>query len=342
LFIIFKSNLFLSIPFENNELKVFLLSIFYFLFLERISSSPISINTKWKQNGVTIGGGNGRGNQLNQLSEPDGIYVDDDDQCILIADYNNHRIVEWKSDAKMGQVVAGGNGEGNRTDQLNKPLDVIVDQKTDSLIICDVRNRRVVRWSHRNGTNGQVIISDIDCWGLTMDNNGDLYVSDWKNNEVRRWKIGERNGTIVAGGNGQGNQLNQLNNPTYLFVDEDHSVYVSDNYNHRVMKWLKGAKEGMVVAGGQGDGNNSTQLSYPQGVIVDHEGSVYVADTGNYRIMCWSKGSKKGRVIVGGNEEGPQSNQLKYPRGISFDRQGHLYVVDERNHQVQKFEIDLN
>jgi sugar lactone lactonase YvrE len=318
---------------------VFLLSIFYFLFLERISSSPISINTKWKQNGVTIAGGNGEGHGLNQLSLPDGIYVDDGNQYILIADYNNHRIVEWKSDAKMGPVVAGGNGEGNRMDQLNKPTHVIVDKKTDSLIICDHENRRVVRWSRQNGTNGQVIISDIDCWGLIMDINSDLYVSDWKNNEVRRWKIGERNGTIVTGGNGEGYQLNY---PTDLFVDEDHSVYVVDNKNHRVMKWLKGAKEGFIVAGGPRKGNSLTQLSSPSGVIVDHEGSVYVADTGNHRIMCWSKGSKKGRVIVGGNGEGPQSNQFSYPTGLSFDSQRNLYVVDQWNHRVQQFEIDLN
>ncbi len=290
---------------------------------------------------MTIAGGNGQGDQLNQLSHPLGIYVDDDNQCIYIAEWENHRIVEWKSDAKMGQVVAGGNGEGNRTDQLNYPLDVLVDKTTNSLIICDIGNRRVVRWPRRNGTNGQVIISDIACARLTMDNNGDLYVSDWKNNEVRRWKIGERNGTIVAGGHGQGNQLNQLNIPTYLFVDEDHSVYVSDNYNHRVMKWLKGAKEGMVVAGGQGDGHSSTQLYFPSGIVVDHLGNVYVADTHNNRIMCWSKGSREGRVIVDGNGE-EQSNQLDNPRGISFDRQGHLYVVDALNHRVQKFEIDLN
>jgi sugar lactone lactonase YvrE len=321
---------------------MFLLSIFYFLFLERISSSPISINTKWKQNGVTIAGGNGEGNQLNQLSDPDGIYVDDDDQFILIADYNNHRIVEWKSDAKLGQVVAGGNREGNRTDQLSYPIDVIVDKKTNSLIICDGGNRRVVRWPRRNSTNGETIISDIDCSRLTMNNNGDLYVFGWKNNEVRRWKIGETNGTIVAGGNGNGNQLNQLNSPTIRFVDENDSVYVSDSRNNLVMKWVKGAKEGIVVAGGQGEGNSLTQLSYPKGVIVDHLGSVYVADTCNHRIMCWSKGTKEGRVIVGGNEEGQQPNQFSFPTGLSFDRQGHLYVVDELNHRVQKFEIDLN
>jgi hypothetical protein len=47
-------------------------------------------------------------------------------------------------------VVAGGNGAGHRTNQLILPTDVIVDQKTDSLIICDQGNGRVVRWSRRN------------------------------------------------------------------------------------------------------------------------------------------------------------------------------------------------
>ncbi len=290
---------------------------------------------------MTVAGGNGRGNQSNQLSYPDGIYVDDDNQCIYIADYDNHRIVEWKSGAKMGQVVAGGNGQGNRMDQLNCPTDVIVDKKTDSLIICDYGNRRVVRWSRRNGTKGQIIILDIDCNGGTMDNNEDLYVSDYKKNKVRRWKIGETNGTIVAGGNGNGSQLNQLYSPGHLFVDEDNSVYVSDWGNHRVMKWVKDAEKGIVIAGGQGQGRNLTQLSRPTGVIVDHLGNVYVADSYNHRIMCWSKGSREGRVIVGRNGLGQQPNQLSHPRDLLFDRQGHLYVADFGNDRVQKFEIDM-
>ncbi|CAM6005295.1 unnamed protein product [Sphagnum balticum] len=205
--------------------------------------------------------------------------------------------------------------------QLHSPVDVIVDKKNDSLIICEWGNRRVVQWPRRNGTNGQTIISDIDCRGLAMDNNGDLYVSDDVKNEVRRWKIGDINGTIVAGGNGNGNNLNQLNVPIYLFVDQDHSVYVSDNGNHRVMKWMKGAKEGIVVAGGQGEGNSLTQLSYPEGVIVDHLGRVYVADRCNDRIMRWSEGSEEGQIIVGGNGKGKQPNQFSLPIGLSFDRQ---------------------
>ncbi len=263
--------------------------------------------------------------------------MDDDEQCIYIADYGNHRIVAWKYGAKTGEVVAGGNVKGNQTNQLNSPTDVIVDKKNDSLIICDRENRRVVRWSRQNPIKRQTIISDIDCCGLTMDNNGDLYVSDTVKNEVRLWKAGETSGTIVAGGNGKGNHLND---PHYIFVDEDHSVYVSDNNNHRVMKWVKDAKEGIVVAGGQGEGKNLTQLYHSQGVIVDHLGNVYVADWGNHRIMRWSPGSSEGSIVVGGNGQGQQSNQLNYTVGISFDQQGNLYVVDPSNSRVQKFDID--
>ncbi|CAF4223987.1 unnamed protein product, partial [Rotaria sordida] len=48
-----------------------------------------------------------------------------------------------------GQVVAGGHDKGN---QLNGPTDVLIDKETDSLIICDYGNRRVVRWPSRSGT----------------------------------------------------------------------------------------------------------------------------------------------------------------------------------------------
>ncbi|CAF5076559.1 unnamed protein product, partial [Rotaria sp. Silwood1] len=229
-----------------------------------------------------------------------GLYVDDD-QTIYVAEWSNHRIVEWKRGATSGQVVAGGNEQGSGDHQLSYPEDVIIDKERDSLIICDASNRRVVRWPRRNGTSGETIISNISCVGLTMDENGSLYVTDVGKNEVRRYRRGESQGTVVAGGNGSGNRLDQLSYPRYVFVDRDHSVYVSEWRNHRVMKWVEGAKQGIVVAGGQGEGNGLTQLSYPNGVVVDQLGTVYVADGWNHRIMRWPNGAKQGSVIVGGN-----------------------------------------
>ncbi|CAF1525010.1 unnamed protein product [Rotaria sordida] len=158
-----------------------------------------------------------------------------------------------------GQVVAGGNGQGNRLNQLDRSTDVLIDKETDSLIICDRWNRRVVRWSRRSGTTqGEILIDNIWCYGLAMDDQRYLYISDTDKHEVRRYQIGPKNGTIVAGGNGKGAGLNQFNYPTYIFVDQQQTVYVSDRDNHRVMKWNKGAKEGILVAGGQGQGNALT------------------------------------------------------------------------------------
>ncbi|CAF4812649.1 unnamed protein product, partial [Rotaria sp. Silwood2] len=305
------------------------------------SSTNIHPNARCQQNSITVAGGNRQGNGINQLSYPWGLYVDDD-QSVYVADRANHRIVERKWGATSGQVVAGGNGQGSRAHQLSDPRDVIVDKERDSLIICDYLNRRVVRWPRRNGTSGETIISNIGCRGLTMDENGSLYVTDEGKDEVRRYRRGESEGTVVGGGNGSGNRLDQLSYPQYVFVDRDHSVYMSDVVNHRVMKWVEGAKQGIVVAGGQGQGNDLTQLYSPQGVVVDQLGTVYVAEYGNDRIMRWPKGATQGSVIVGRNGKGEQSNQLNHPIGLSFDRHGNLYVVDCGNHRVQKFNIEFN
>ena len=297
-------------------------------------------NARWSQNGVTVAGGNGEGDATNQLYRPRGFDIDDDNQSIVIADYRNHRIVEWKMGASNGKIIAGGQGRGNRLDQLYFPTDVLIDKEMNSLFIADRLNQRVVRWSRRQETTqGEMIVDNIDCCGLAIDHQRYPYVSDAGKDEVRRYTIGDKNGIVVAAGNGQGNQLNQLNSPTYLFVDQEQAVYVSDNENHRVMKWNKGAKEGIVVAGGQGKGNALTQLSHPEGLFVDTSGAIYVADSENHRVMRWTKGAQQGTVIFGGNGQGKAANQLCFPAAVSFDRHRNLYIVDQANHRVQRFDI---
>ncbi|CAF3962061.1 unnamed protein product, partial [Adineta steineri] len=288
---------------------------------------------KWKQNAITVAAGNGEGQELNQLKRPTGIFIDKN-KNIFIADCLNNRVIEWKYNAKEGQIIAGGNGEGDKMDQLHRPGQVIVDQENHSIIIADCENRRVVQWLNQKQ---QILIDDIHCCGLAMDKHGFLYVSDSIKDEVRRWKIGEydNEGIVVAGGNEEGDQLNQLNSPGSIFVDEDQSVYVSDAENHRVMKWIKDAKEGTIVAGGNGEGESLNQLSEPYGVFVDDLGQIYVADFGNDRIMRWCEGEEEGEIVVGGNSE---ENQLNGPIGLSFDEEGDLYVTDYGNHRIVKFE----
>ncbi|CAF4273526.1 unnamed protein product, partial [Adineta steineri] len=117
---------------------------------------------EWKQNAITVAGGNKQGQELNQLSGPMGIFIDKN-KNLFIADYDNHRIVEWKYNAKEGQITAGGHGRGDRMDQLDHPTDVIVDQQNHSIIIADWGNRRVIQWLNQDQ---QILIDNIYCMGL--------------------------------------------------------------------------------------------------------------------------------------------------------------------------------
>ena len=293
---------------------------------------------KWKQHGTTIAGGNGQGNELNRLKYPYGLAIDETTRKISIADYGNCRIVEWDSNGREGRVVFDGHEE---TNQISCPRDVIIDQQMNSLIFTDWISRRVVRYSHQDQTCRNVI-SNTDCHGLAMDKDGSLYVSDWKKHEIRRWRRGEAESTVVAGGNEKGNQLNQLDQPTFIFVDDHYALYISDCGNHRVMKWMADAREGIIVAGGNNQGNHLNQLSHPQGIRVDRFGRVYIADQDNDRVIGWDKDAREGVLIVGSNGKGQADNQLNNPTGLAFDRQGNLYVVDQENHRIQHFEIDLS
>ncbi|CAF4485063.1 unnamed protein product [Rotaria socialis] len=82
------------------------------------------------------------------------------------------------------------------------------------------------------------------------------------------------NGVTVAGGNGEGSELNQLRYPWGFFVDDDAAVYVADTWNFRVIKidnifeyFTPGASSGRVVAGGNGNGQQPNQLKYAASII---------------------------------------------------------------------------
>ncbi|CAF0878391.1 unnamed protein product [Adineta steineri] len=305
-----------------------------------LPSVMIDNNTKWKQNAFTIAGGNGQGSESNQLDQPSGIYIDNDDQSIYIADTYNHRIVRWEFGADNGEIVAGGNGRGGEINQFSYPIDVILDKDKKYLIICDYGNGRVVRWSRHDTHNQQILIHNSLCQGLAMDNNGDLYFSDEGRDSVRRFQQGDEKSTVVAGGKGNGNQFNQLNVPLFIFVDKYHSVYVADSMNNRVMKWVENATEGILVAPEQVFDENPSSMPEPMSVVVDHMGNAYVSTGENHHIVRWVPDAIKGVPVVGEKESGRGPTQLGNPEDLSFDRQGNLYVADTGNHRIQKFDID--
>ena len=83
--------------------------------------------------------------------------------------------------------------------------------------------------------------------GADIDTDGSAVIVDSNNHRVMRWAVGSWTGEVVAGGNGNGNGLHQLNHPTAVHIYKG-AYYIADGNNNRIVKWTKGATIGAVVS----------------------------------------------------------------------------------------------
>merc|ERR1712232_383854 len=100
---------------------------------------------------------------------------------------------------------------------------------------------------------------------------GDVVVSErgsqMRNFRITRWHS-EEEGVVVAGGNGNGDALEQLSLPWGVVETPEHGFVVVDSGNHRVVYWPPDGRAGVVVAGGNGRGNGLHQLKSPCGIAL--------------------------------------------------------------------------
>ena len=116
-----------------------------------------------------------------------------------------------------------------------------------------------------------------------------VYVADCSNHRILRYNAtgpGDQTGVVVAGGNGRGSQLNQLNYPTDVWVTPTGSLIVADYSNHRVLLFRPGSTQGVVLFGGNGEGSAMNQLNGPVALLVVDTNLVYVSDQYNHRVVA--------------------------------------------------------
>ncbi|CAF1179020.1 unnamed protein product [Rotaria sordida] len=169
-------------------------------------------------------------------------------------------------------------------------------------------------YKFKDANHGETIVDDILCYGLAIDNEGSLYISDQVYNSIVKWP-GKQ---IAAGGNGKGFDMNQLNDPKHIFVDRNN----------------------IVVVGGNEQGPAKNQLIAPQSVIVNDSSTVYVVDYGNDRVTRWSEGSTSGKIILGQPGWGDDTSYISRSTDLVFNRHRNLYVLDNMNVRIPKFTID--
>jgi DNA-binding beta-propeller fold protein YncE len=209
-------------------------------------------------------------------------------------------------------------------------------------------------------------------WGVALDAEGNVYVSDTENNRIqkfnrngaflRMWGWGVEDGgafhqicTAGCQAGIQGNGNGQLNRPRGIGIDSSGNLYVANSSGHQVQKF---SSDGAFIAKWGSLGDGKTGLESPTSIAVDSSDNVYVADTGNSRIKkytssgafrtTWGWGVKDGtaelQICVHLHSScqdgivGTGDGQFNQPQGLAVDAFDNLYVVDTYNDRVQVFD----
>jgi hypothetical protein len=189
------------------------------------------------------------GTSNSQLDTPYGIVHNWNSSIFYVTDQNNHRVMSYLSNSTVGTVVAGNNGQGSGSTQLNYPLGIYFDSTTNSLLIVNYGAHSVVRWVlgatswtlvvGNVGVSGSTSLLLLNPFDVTCDSMNNVYVADTGNHRIQFFFAGQSNGTTIGGITSiAGSNATLLNQPTSITVDAQLNIYVVDYVNSRVQEFL--------------------------------------------------------------------------------------------------------
>ncbi len=278
-----------------------------------------------------------------QLSNPDGIAIDNAG-ALYIADFYNNRIRKVSNGVITTAALLGGpipsGGAG--------PVGIAVDS-AGNVYIADGIIRKVsngvittVAQEANGGFSGPLL-------SVAVDFAGNLYIPDPSGGRVRKVSGGAivtvaGNGTQSFSGDNGLAIYAQLSGGAGVAVDAAGNLYIADSENNRIRKVSSGViatVAGNGTAGFSGDNGPAAfaELSRPEGVAVDTAGNLYIADSSNSRIRKVS--NEVISTVAGGGAQisdnaAATSAHLFDPECVAVDSAGNFYITDQGSQIVRK------
>lgn len=194
---------------------------------------------------------------------------------LYVSDLGNYRILAFPLSrtevSPDGMTVIGQYGAGPALNQIAQVHYMTIDRIRQLFYLSDYDNFRLLKLNLNDSSlqliagTGLVGSDNISLnlpLGVTVDETtGALYVADSGNHRIQKFQLNSAQGMTVAGGNGPGPNLSQLNSPSNIAIDSTGNLYVADRRNHRIIQWLAGAQQGRVIAGTGNEHKKQNRLS---------------------------------------------------------------------------------
>ena len=145
-------------------------------------------------------------------------------------------------------------------------------------------------------------------WGIAVDELGDVFVVDWRNDRVQKFNV---NGEFIFSFGKSGSGDGEFNRPAGVAVDSDGDIYVADRDNNRVQLFnseprfidefigdatlSKASREYMMTNANPNrlrdvaDMRPAKRLRRPVSVTVDDQGRMFVPDYLSFRVQVYQK-----------------------------------------------------
>lgn len=189
--------------------------------------------------------------------------------------------------------------------------------RNDSVVIADSGNKRILRYSYRDGiikADGQFPVSKMYPVMVQMNSSGEMYVLDSRQRQIALLSSsGAPKGILEPTGvPGQKNMV-----PKSIKIDPEDRLYILDIFSERVLVLDQGGKFLRAVA-------LPEEYGFFSDIAVDRQGNIFLLDSVEAALYKAGKEEEKFTSLTGGLKE-----FMNFPTSLSVDNRGTIFLVDQ-------------